>query len=181
MKRKRLDRDTWTSIKSKQYTQQYIEDSDYTGTIALLYIQAVSQPSIWQSPYGEVTVCDSNMKWIQFLPKEEHYLLTAMMNENNIINAIYIDIIASSGVLDDGVAYFDDLYLDLVIYQNGNILIDDRNELIMALKNNIITQQQYEIAQKTQNKLLNSLFTDIHFLNDFCHRYLMIMESSTEK
>jgi uncharacterized protein len=176
MKRKRLDRNTWTSITSKQYFQHYIEDSEYSGVIALLYVQAVSQPSIWQSAYGEVTVCDTGMKWLQFLPKGEHYLLTAMMNENNKINAVYIDIIGASGVEDDGVVYFDDLYLDLVVYQNGNILIDDRDELIMALKNNIITQQQYELAQRTQNKLLNGLYTDIHFLNDLCLRYLTIME-----
>jgi uncharacterized protein len=181
LKRKRLDRDTWTSIISKQYIQYYIEDSEYSGIISVLYVQAVSQPSIWQSAYGEVTVCDAGMKWLQFLPKDEHYLLTAMMDKNNKISAVYIDIIAASGVEDDGVVYFDDLYLDLVVYHNGNILIDDRNELNMALKNNIITQEQYETAQQTQNKLLNGMHTDIHFLNGFCLRYLTVVESLTAK
>lgn len=177
MKRKRLDRNIWTQIISKQYVQCNINDSEYSGIIALLYIEAVTQPSIWQSPYGKVKVCDTGMKWLQFLPKDEYYVLTAMISESNKINVIYVDIIANSGIADDGVAFFDDLYLDLVVYPNGNILIDDRDELITALKNNIITQNQYELAQQTQNKLLNGLLTDVNFLNDFCFRYLTILES----
>lgn len=176
MKRKRLDRDIWTSISSKQYIQRNVDECEYCGIISLLYMQAVTQPSIWQSPYGEVKVCDTGMKWLQFLPNNEHYLLTAMISESNKINAFYIDIIANSGICDDGVAFYDDLYLDIVVYSNGNILIDDRDELTAALRNNIITQPQYHLALQTQNKLINGLLKDVKSLEEFCLRYLKILD-----
>ena len=118
------------------------------------------------------------MKWLEFLPKDENYLLTAMMDVNNKINVIYIDIIANSGIQEDGVAFFDDLYLDLVVYPNGNILIDDRDELKDALRSNAITQAQFDLAQQTQNKLLNGLLADVGLLRDFCLRYLKRLEAS---
>lgn len=178
MKRKRLDRDIWTSITSKEYIQRDVHDSEFSGVVALLYLRAVTPPSVWQSPYGQITVCETGMKWFQFLPEGEHYLLTAMIDETNKINVIYIDIIANSGIQEDGVAFFDDLYLDLVVYPNGNILIDDREELNAALRSNDISKEQYDLAQQTQNKLLNGLLADVNLLRGFCLRYLVQFEGS---
>ena len=37
--------------------------------------------------------------------------------------------IAKQGIDYDGVPYFDDLYLDLVVYPDGTIVVDDMDEL----------------------------------------------------
>ncbi len=176
MKRKRLDRDIWTSILSKDYVQRHVDDPLFTGIAALLTLHSVEPASVWQSPYGEVTVSESGMKWLQLLPDGEHYLLTAMIGKEGSIHVYYVDIIADSGMMEDGVAFFDDLYLDLVVYPNGNILIDDRDELRAALHSGVISNDLYELAQHTQNKLLNGLLADVHELNDLCLRHLAKME-----
>ena len=50
------------------------------------------------------------------MPQNDWYCITAMMDENGVIILWYIDMIASQGIDVDGVPYFDDLYLDLVVY-----------------------------------------------------------------
>ena len=37
------------------------------------------------------------------------------------------------GIDADGIPYFDDLYLDLVVYPGGTIIVDDMDELEEAL------------------------------------------------
>ena len=56
---------------------------------------------------------------------DDFYCITAMMNSDNDIVVWYIDMIASQGLDTDGILYFDDLYLDLVVYPNGEIMVDD--------------------------------------------------------
>lgn len=174
IKRKRLDRDRWSSIIRKGYEQRKIEDSDFTGIIALLDIQAVSQVSTWQAPYGSITVCDAGIRWLQFLPQDGHWVMTAMFDSDDRIRVYYIDIIASSGLDEDGVAWFDDMYLDLVVYPNGNVLIDDRDELLAAYRNEEITREQFELAQRTQFELLDGLLADVGVLEAFCRKYLSL-------
>ena len=44
-----------------------------------------------------------------------------MMNEEEEILLWYIDMIAAQGIDADGIPYFDDLYLDLVVYPDGTV------------------------------------------------------------
>lgn len=178
MKRKRLDRDLWTSIQSKRYIQKNVSRSDFQGIVSLLYLQTVEPASIWDTTYGKMAVSVSGMKWLQFLPKDGHYLLTAMISAENTITGFYIDAIAGYGIDDDGVAFVDDLYLDFVLYTNGNILIDDRDELIEAYQTNKITQAQYDLAEQTQEALLKGILKDVSALNRFCLEYLSYMENA---
>ena len=52
---------------------------------------------------------------------------------------LYIDMIAGQGKDVDGIAYIDDLYLDLVAYPDGTVLEDDMDELEEALRNGDIS------------------------------------------
>lgn len=178
MKRKRLDRDIWTSIKSKNYIQKEIVSENFCGIISLLYLNKVKPVSKWNAAlYGEIIVCGTGMKWLQFLPENEHYLMTAMISVKNEIVAIYVDVIDSYGKCEDGVFYYDDLYLDFILYPDGRIVIDDRKELEEVYKNNIITEEQYNLALQIQDKLLNGILKDFSYLNKFCFDYLSHIES----
>ena len=53
--------------------------------------------------------------------------------------------------------YFIDCYLDLIIYPDGNIIVDDRDELDAALSEGDITEEQYNRALQTADKLQNGL------------------------
>ena len=56
-------------------------------------------------------------------------------------------------ICTDVVQYFYDLYLDLVVYPDGTIIEDDKDELQNALANGDITQKQFDLAFDTCDKL----------------------------
>ncbi len=91
-------------------------------------IKEVTKPQVWNYNGKDTIVCDKGIKWISILPKDKYYCITAMLDQKEEIIAWYIDMIAGQGV-DDGIPYFYDLYLDLVVYPDGTIIIDDMDEL----------------------------------------------------
>ena len=69
------------------------------------------------------------------------------------------DIIDSHGYGDDNVPCF--YYFDLVVYPNGDIIVDDMDELQEALKTGKITEVQYNWALTTSQKLQDGVLSDI--------------------
>ena len=84
-----------------------------------------------------------------------------MLNAQEEILLWYIDMIAGQGIDEDGIPYFDDLYLDLVVYPDGTIIVDDMDELVEALEQEDITPEQYQLAIDTAEKLRAGLLQDI--------------------
>jgi len=84
-----------------------------------------------------------------------------MMNADNEILLWYIDMIAAQGIDAEGIPYFDDLYLDLVVYPDGTIVVDDIDELEDALATKDITQAQFNLAISTSDKLKAGLLSNI--------------------
>lgn len=172
MKRKRLVYDDWTVITSKRYKQMNIDKEFFKGIIALLRIDEVSTPQVWEFNGEEIVVCDTGMKWLQMIPYNDTYVITAMINTKNEIELWYIDMIADYGVDSDNITYFYDLYLDLVVYPNGTIKIDDMDELLKALDQKIITPDLYKLAIETSQKLQIGILTDVPQLRKLCMRCL---------
>ena len=77
----------------------------------------------------DMVVCDKGIKWMSILPQNDFYCITAMMNEKEEILVWYVDMIESQGTDSDDIPYFIDLYLDLVVYPDGTIMVDDMDEL----------------------------------------------------
>lgn len=98
-----------------------------------------------------------------------------MMNQNNEILLWYIDMIASQGVDEDEIPYFDDLYLDLVVYPDGTVIEDDMDELEDALLDGDITSEQYNLAIATSDKLKEGTLSDIKSFIDYTHHCLEIV------
>jgi hypothetical protein len=95
-----------------------------------------------------------------------------MMDEKGQILVWYIDMIARQGEDADGMPWFDDLYLDLVVYPDGEIFVDDRDELDEALRQKDITQEQYELALRTADELREGLLKDVDAFRKYtraCH------------
>lgn len=162
MKRCRLSYDEWTCIKSKKLKGKQINTDFFKGYIGVLEIEEVSEKQIWKFNGEDITVCDNGLKWVSVLPENDFYCITAMMNAEDNILLWYIDMIATQGIAADGVPYFDDLYLDLVVYPDGTIIVDDMDELEDALSKKDITQEQFELALDTVDKLKNGLLSDVH-------------------
>ena len=161
MYRCRLTYDEWKCIIKKDRIGRVVESSDFSGYVGILNITEVSEPQIWSYNGEEVMVCDKNYQWLTIMPEDDFYCITVMMNEKREVQVCYIDMIAEQGYDKDGVPYFYDLYLDLVVYPDGTIIEDDMDELHNALTDGDITRQQFELALDTCNKLKNGLLSDI--------------------
>ena len=170
MKRSRLSYDEWKCIVSKNISGKRIQEDFFQGYIGLIEINEVSEVQIWKFNGEDMVVCDKGIKWMSILPQNDFYCITAMMNEKKEILVWYIDMIESQGTDSDGIPYFYDLYLDLVVYPDGTVMVDDMDELEEALLQKDITQEQYDLAVNTCDKLKNGILYDIALFKEFTQR-----------
>ena len=171
MKKCRLTYDEWKCIKEKQQTIQFLSTNKFCGYIGVLEIKDVSEPQVWNFNGKEQIVCDKGIKWISILPKDKYYCITAMLDQNEEIMVWYIDMIASQGV-EDGIPYFYDLYLDLVVYPDGMVITDDMDELEDALKKGDISEQLFRRAINTKEELENTLLSDINSFERYTKEFI---------
>jgi hypothetical protein len=138
-----------------------VNNDFFKGYIGVIEIENVTEPQIWKFNGEDIVVCDKGKKWVSILSQDDFYCITAMLNEKNEILLWYIDMIAEQGIDEDGIPYFYDLYLDLVVYPNGTIIVDDMDELEDALSTKDITLEQYNLAINTSQKLRDGLLSNI--------------------
>ncbi len=180
MKKSRLSYDEWKCIVSKEMYGKKADAEFIKGYVGLMEIKEVSEKQIWKFNGVEITVCDKGMKWLSILSQDDFYCITAMMNEKNDILVWYIDMIAEQGIDLDGVPYFKDLYLDLIVYPDGRIIVDDMDELEEALIKKDITQEQFELAINTSDELRNGLLKNINAFTEYtlkCYGILLSYQS----
>ena len=170
MKRCRLSYDEWKCIISKDMYGKRVKTELLTGYIGFIHIREVSEVQVWKFNGQDIIVCDEGIKWLSILPEDDWYCITAMMNEEGEILLWYIDMIANQGIDADGMPYFDDLYLDLVVYPDGTIIVDDMDELEEALAKGDITQKQFELAIETSNKLKEGILSNITSFKEYTNR-----------
>ncbi len=146
------------------------------GYIGLLTINTVLEKLIWKYNNNDVVVCDNGYHWLAVLACNELYFITVMIVNNYEMKVCYIDMIDTQGYDDDNVPYFYDLYLDLVVYPNGDIITDDKDELQEALETGEITELQYNRAITTSQKLQCGLLSDIGKFKNYIKEMLSILE-----
>ncbi len=164
MKRKRLDREGWIGIVRRRYEETVVESESFRGIVGILSFDEVSPPTDWR----DVRVIDAGMKWLHILPFGAHYLITAMLDANDRAVKWYIDVIAGYGACDDGVCWFDDLYLDLVVTPEGQVGVYDMDELKAALREGDITPEQFSAALAARDRLLSEVVRDVPAFDRFC-------------
>lgn len=156
----RLTYDEWKSMKKKNRSGKIINTADFEGYVGMLSIDEVSKAQIWNYGDTKITVLDNGYKWLTIMPKDDYYCITVMMDGDYNIKVSYIDMIDVQGIDEDGTPYFFDCYLDLIVYPDGNIIVDDRDELDEAFSEGSITKEQYDRALQTAEKLQNGLLKD---------------------
>ncbi|GFI22814.1 hypothetical protein IMSAGC011_01590 [Lachnospiraceae bacterium] len=173
----RLTYDEWKCITSKNRIGKQVDMPQIKGYIGLLTINTVLEKQIWKYNNEDVVVCDNGYHWLTIMPCDEFYCITVMMDNNFKMKVCYIDMIDAQGYDDDNIPYFYDLYLDLVVYPNGDIITDDIDELQGALETGEITKLQYNRAITTSQKLQYGLLSDIGKFKDYIKEILSILES----
>lgn len=103
------------------------------------------------------TIIDDGYYILEILPKNENYSMRVFLNEKREVLEYYFDISLKNG-LDETtkIPYYDDLYLDVTIF-DGVVSVLDEDELEEAFKENKISKYDYDMAYKSLNKLLKEI------------------------
>lgn len=186
MKRKRLDRDLKWGFQYFPYYQTYLDHEIYHGLVSLIKLTD-GEYFYWNFPKaGKTAVCGKDMVWLQLFPNNSNRLITVMFTPQSktikgtlysySVSAIYVDVAEGFEYDPDGVAAYIDKYLDVKFTPQGDILIDDRDELDEAFKNKELTEQQYNDALTECDLIVEELGTDIETTEKWCCDILSIMD-----
>ncbi|HEY5563106.1 MAG TPA: DUF402 domain-containing protein [Clostridiaceae bacterium] len=172
IKKDRFTCDVFKVIENKRYIQKKISNKEFNCYVALILLDSVTMPQTWNYNGEEIIFCDSGMKWLRILPENEDFTIMVVINGRDDMIAWYIDIIDGYGFDEDGIVYVNDLFLDLIVYPDGKIIIDDMDELEEALEQKVISIDMYEKALNTSERLQENILYNILKLNNFCMQCL---------
>ncbi|MBQ8798143.1 MAG: DUF402 domain-containing protein [Lachnospiraceae bacterium] len=145
MKRKRLDRDAW-GFQYFPYYQMRIETEHFKGLVALLSLTS-GEYQYWEYPKaGKTKICGEGMTWLQMVPEGRAHMVTAMYLPNGRVSTWYVDILEAVEYNRDGIAVYVDKYLDVIFTPQGDVLVDDRDELDAAYASGELSKEQYKNA-----------------------------------
>jgi predicted RNA-binding protein associated with RNAse of E/G family len=78
-------------------------------------------------------LADAGFAWMTHFPHGAHHTVTTMYDAAGQVIQWYIDICRAHGVDEAGMPRFDHLYLDIVVYPDGRVVVLDEDELDAAL------------------------------------------------
>ncbi len=182
MTKKRLDRDAKWFFQHFPYYQMRMDNEDFHGLVSMIDL-ADCDYYFWEMPVaGKTPVCGKGMRWLQLIPDGTHRAITAkFLPESRIVQGIqysktvslwYVDVIDQWGYDSDQIAYFIDQYLDVVFDPEGDVVIDDRDELDAAYHAGELSDAQYQRAIAEGDAIVRELCTDIAKTEEWCVRIL---------
>ena len=184
MNKKRLNRDKW-GFQYYPYYQMRIDDERFHGLVCLIRLTD-GEKNYWETPKaGRIQVTGEGMTWLELIPDDTRRVITAMYfpdgthgperesypvtaNEQYQPSIWYIDIIEGTEYDEDGVAAFIDKYLDVIITPEGDVKVDDRDELDAAYASGDLTKEQYDAALAEGEDILKAYGGDIRGLDAWC-------------
>ena len=184
MKHKRLNRDQW-GFMYYPYYQMRIDHELFHGLACLIRFTD-GEKNYWATPKaGRIQVTGEGMTWLELIPdgtrrvittmyfpdgthdpERKHYPLTA--DERYQPSIWYIDIIEGTEQDEDGIAVFIDKYLDVIITPEGEVKVDDRDELDAAYASGELTKEQYDAALAEGEAILQAYGGDNRGLDALC-------------
>lgn len=151
--KKKLLSNTYLNEAEKYQIKFYLDESD--KYIVVKKLIKLSKKFIIKN---NITLMDNGYYLIEIVPKNKNYALRIFLNEQKEPVEYYIDITKENGIdKDTKIPYFIDLYLDIIIQNNGEVNIIDEDELKDALKNSDITEDDYQLAQCVKENLLKEI------------------------
>jgi hypothetical protein len=179
MKRKRLDRDTWWQHNKMMYPPYYQMRVDVEGFCGIVCLIKLIDGDFhyWDWPIsGKVAVIGNGMTWLQLIPDGKKRVITAKYLPDDTISIWYVDIIENIEYDTDGVAIFVDKFLDVAFSPQGEVIVDDRDELDAALQSGDISKEQHEAALYECDQIVSELCSDIENIKEteiLCNRILV--------
>lgn len=176
MIKKRLNRDKKWFFQNYPYFQFQMENDVFTGLVSLILLTD-GEYLYWEYPRaGKVAVAGQGMVWLQLIPARGSRAITAKFLPDKRVSVWYVDVIEETAFDPDGVAVFLDKYLDVIFTPQGDVVIDDRDELDAAFQSGELTEEQYRSALQEGDDIVEELCSDIPATESWCQKILEIME-----
>lgn len=77
---------------------------------------------------------------------------------------------------EDGVYFYNDMFLDLIVLNSGEIIEDDRDEFERAWIMGVISQEQYELVNKTALELKKKIGRNSNWISRYCQSIMTKIE-----
>lgn len=106
---------------------------------------------------GRLVIADDDYSWLQVAPKGGRWWLTAMLDPAGNMLQYYFDITGGNVLTDGPDAYFDDMFLDVVMHADGTILLLDADELDSACADGTISPEQKAKTRAAADELIRWL------------------------
>lgn len=192
MKRKRLNRDGW-GFQHDPYYQMRLDCEAFHGLACLIRLTGQAE-TFWAMPKaGRIQVTGTGMTWLELIPDGADYVITvkyfpdgmhdperkrypAPVDGRYQPSVWYVDIIEGIEFDDDGVAAFIDKYLDVIFSPEGDVKIDDRDELDRAYASGELTKAQYDAALAACDAVLRDYCGDIRRTEAWCAAIRQMVE-----
>lgn len=166
--REKLISKTYLRDVNKYKLEIYYDKEDYY--LSIKKILNIEKPFILENG---LCLIDNNYYIVEVLPKNENYAMRVYFNEKKERLEYYFDISLKNGLDEETrIPYYDDLYTDITVVQE-NIEVLDEEELQEALNIGKISKAEYNIANETRDKLLQSIKNKNNkYMNLDLERYL---------
>ena len=103
------------------YIQDKLETEYFNGYLCYTKLSNIEEPLIVNNSLYDLCIIKNEYEWFQLFSSDRNYVLTIMLDENKDVIQWYFDISHKIG-LDNGVPYEIDMYLDMIITKEGNII-----------------------------------------------------------
>lgn len=155
MKRKYADRRGWRRIIRSRTSSKLFMWPSFHGEAVLLTFDEIRAPLSVVYDGNRTKTVDRQFSWLQlFSERHPHFVLTAMFDAEKRLVQCYFDIVGGKGRDPDGVLWFDDLYLDIILFPNQKLYLVDEDELDDATDAGIVTPELADKARKWAEQLI---------------------------
>ena len=150
----------------KSYSSKIIriDDEIMKGYVSQLLVMEVNQPFIVNLMDKKICLYNNGYSEYGFLPDGENWMVWGLYDDSLKIIEWYFDITRKNSVDENGNPYCDDLYLDIVLMENGKIIILDEDELLEALDNKNISKNEFKMAYETKDKIIDNKIVDVKYM-----------------
>jgi predicted RNA-binding protein associated with RNAse of E/G family len=149
MELKTADRPDWKRVLERTFEVTYKDNAGFRGKVTAIHLKKVSVPLVVTYSEREICLVNDSYTWFQHFPEGKNYTITTVINDHGEVVQWYIDICKEHGVNNDGIPWYLDLYLDVVILPNGETLVLDDHELMEAYQTGNITADEVKLAKDT--------------------------------
>ena len=144
---------------------KYLNEKFFKGHVCCNKIWCNS-PVVVNDGTKDVCIRDDGYIWFLVYPDDSNYSITIIFDDKMRLVQWYFDIAQQLGI-ENGVPYEDDLFLDLVITDEGQLLVLDEDELLEARQSGVIGDADVELAYSTLELLKKKYGTDVMGLKIF--------------